>query len=565
MNKNITKCNELSFLDIGSNITVRGFVIKKRKLGSLIFVNLRDLSGQVQIIFKNDNLELYKEAKKLNNQDVVLISGVLSTRKSINPNQENGTVELIPELINVFNKAQSTPPLIIENQTDALENTRLKYRYLDLRRPSMQAKLKMRHKTTLLIRNYLNNLEFCEIETPILNRSTPEGARDFLVPSRAYENKNFSLPQSPQLFKQLLMISGMERYFQIAKCFRDEDMRKDRQPEFTQLDIELAFATPEIIMNLTEKLLSKIFKEILDIDIPTEFRQMTYNQALTQYGSDKPDLRYDLVIQDFTSIFQNTTIEFIKTSLQKNEVIKAIIIEKQLSRNQLKKLENEAKKNHAKGLIWVEINDSVIIDSSINKLLSDDEKCLISKTANIKSGFILMTVNNFYNASVSMGAIRVKLAEFFELADKNIYKFLWVTDFPLFITDSNGALNSAHHPFTSPNLDDLDLLATNPLKVRSTGYDIIINGFEIGGGSIRIIDNKLQKQIFNLLQLSDLEVEQNFGFFLKAFSYGTPPHGGIAWGLDRLLMIMTKSDSIRDVIPFPKNSHGRDLMMDAPS
>ncbi len=564
MNKNIISCSNISFEEIGTSIIVRGFVSKKRKLGSLIFINLRDLTGEIQIVFKEESLSLYKESKKLNNQDVISVGGILSNRKSINEKQANGAFEIIPETINIFSKSQ-TPPLIIEEKTDALENTRLKYRYLDLRRPNMQNNLKLRHKTILLIRNYLDNLNFLEIETPILNRSTPEGARDFLVPSRVYKNKNFSLPQSPQLFKQLLMISGMERYFQIAKCFRDEDMRKDRQPEFTQLDIEIAFATPEIIIDLTEKLLNKIFKEVLNVDLLKQFPTMTYDEAISNYGSDKPDLRYKLILNDYTSIFNNTEINFIQNSIKQNEIVKTIIIEKPLSKNQLKKLENEAKKNHAKGLIWVEINNNKIIDSSIIKLLSNQEKETLVSAANIKDGFILMTINNFYNASIAMGAIRVKLAEWFELANPNEYKCLWVTDFPMFINNEDGKITSVHHPFTAPRLEDLDLLAKNPLKVRSTGYDIIINGFEIGGGSIRITDNNIQKKVFSLLEMNEEEIENNFGFFLKAFSFGVPPHGGIAWGIDRLLMIMTKSDSIRDVITFPKNSHGRDLMMDAPS
>ncbi len=564
MNKNLISCDQISFENIGSDIYVRGFVSKKRKLGSLIFVNLRDLSGEIQIVFKEENLELYKVSKTLNNQDVIAVGGVLSNRKSINEKQANGAFELIPATVDVFSRAQ-TPPLIIENKTDALEKTRLKYRYLDLRRPNMQKNLKLRHQTILLIRNYLDNLNFLEIETPILNRSTPEGARDFLVPSRSYENKNFALPQSPQLFKQLLMISGMERYFQIAKCFRDEDMRKDRQPEFTQLDIEIAFADQATIIDLTEKLLTKIFKEILNVDLGKTFPTMTYDEAISNYGSDKPDLRYDLKLNDFTDMFKNTDIDFIKNALLEKQLIKAVVIEKSLSKNQLKKLENEAKKNHAKGLMWIEISNSKIVASSILKLLSDAQKQLIISQVNIKSGFILMTINHFYEASVAMGAIRVKLAQWFELANPNEYKCLWVLDFPMFEKDADNKITSMHHPFTAPNPEDINLLDEHPLKVRSTGYDIIINGFEIGGGSLRITDNEIQRKIFKLLDLSDLEVENNFGFFLKAFSFGAPPHGGIAWGLDRLLMIMTQSDSIRDVIPFPKNSHGRDLMMDAPS
>ena len=500
----------------------------------------------------------------LNNQDVVMISGFLQSRSSANKDQMNGTMELVPKLLNIFSSAK-TPPMTIEDNTTALEKLRLKYRYLDLRRPTMQKNLKIRHKTIMCIRNYLNDLNFLEIETPILNRSTPEGARDFMVPSRVYENKSFALPQSPQLFKQLLMISGMEQYFQIARCFRDEDMRKDRQPEFTQLDIELAFATPEEIMTLTENLLHKIFKEILNVEIKTDFLKMSYNEAIDNYGSDKPDLRYSLLIEEFTNEFKNTDINFIKKSFDNNEVIKGIFVEQDLSKKQLKLLENEAKKNRSKGLIWIQINSNKVIDSSIIKILSDEEKERLIKRFAGKTGFLLITIHESFKACVAMGAVRVKVAEMFELAPKNVFKFLWVVDFPLFEENSENQLTSAHHPFTAPKEQDIDLLSEEPLKVRSTGYDVIINGFEIGGGSIRITDKKIQHKIFELLRFSDEEIKENFGFFIEAFSYGVPPHGGIAWGIDRLIMIMTNSESIRDVIAFPKNSHGRDLMMESPN
>ncbi|MDR1234647.1 MAG: aspartate--tRNA ligase [Mycoplasmataceae bacterium] len=556
-------CGKISNRENGKNVVIRGWVKKNRKLGSLLFLDVADRYGLVQIVVDEHN-KYFNEVFSTTKESVVEISGVVSVRKSINKNIPNGDIEIKLNDFKLLSKSAQTP-LIVENETDALEEVRLKYRYLDLRRPINRNKIIFRSKLNNAIRNYLLSREFIEIETPILSKATPEGARDYLVPTRVKMNNFYALPQSPQIYKQLLMLSGMNRYFQIARCFRDEDLRADRQPEFTQLDLEMSFPTEQTIMDIIEKMFVKVFTETLNVQLTVPFPIMKYSIAMNEYGSDKPDLRYDLKLHDASSYFQNTEFTVIKDALKNNKSIKYIIVPNiVLDKKQIESLRKYAKDNKAYDLMYLTV-DNGVITGSVKKI----EPTIINhifKDNNLSKGTLLMVIDSLEVVNQSLGAVRNELGNLLKLKKQNEYKFVWITDWPLFEYDEKEKkYQAAHHPFTSPTIETINNFDTNMANAKARAYDIVLNGYEIGGGSIRITDSDIQNRMFKAIGLKENEIQNKFGFLLKAFTYGVPPHGGIALGLDRLAMILTNSESIRDVIAFPKNSHGVDLMMETPS
>jgi aspartyl-tRNA synthetase len=527
-------------------------------------MDLRDREGVVQVVFPSAKANLLEETKKIKMENVVGIRGVVRERdlKSKNPQLETGEIEVEASDLKIFSLAK-VPPFLIADPAQASEELRFKYRYLDLRRPSMQRNLKLRHEAALCIRNFLSDNGFLEIETPFLTKSTPEGARDYLVPSRIYKGKFYALPQSPQLFKQILMISGFDRYFQIVRCFRDEDLRADRQPEFTQVDIEMSFIEREDLFALLEDLMSKVF-EIIGEKIKSPFPRLSYEESIEKYGTDKPDLRSPVEIIDLTPIGLSTDSEIIRKALSSGGMLKGLIVEKgeSFSRSQLDKLNEKAKSLGATGIIW--IKKQIGFKCSL-KLAEKDFEKIWEKLKGGERGLTLLIADKKYSALRALGEIRKDLIQD-EVKKQKAYKFAWVTDFPLLEwSEEDGRLVSMHHPFTSPHEEDLDILEKEPTKVRAKAYDLVLNGYEIGGGSIRIHDAELQKRIFKVLELSQKEMEEKFGFFLEALSYGTPPHGGIALGFDRLVMLLAGEESIRDVIPFPKTTSALCLMTGSPS
>lgn len=555
---------ELRLQDVNSEVTLCGWVAKRRNFGALVFIDLRDRYGITQLVFNED---IATQISDVRNEYVLQVKGTVVERKDKNPKLETGEIEVVVREVKIVNTAITTP-MIIADETDALEDTRLKYRYLDLRRPVLQKNLILRNRITLLVRNYLAKYGFTEVETPILCRSTPEGARDYLVPSRISKGEFYALPQSPQLYKQLLMVGGMDRYFQIARCFRDEDLRADRQPEFSQIDIEMSFVDEEDIWSMTEGLMKEIFKDIKGIDLP-EFKRIPYDTCMEKYGSDKPDLRFDMPLYNVSEVFANTEFKVFENCLNEGGIIQAMNVKNgadKFSRKQLDKLQDYVKVYGAKALANLKLTAEGFA-GSVTKVLSDAEKEALRTMLNIEENDIVFFVADKKKvAQSSLGALRVKLGHDLDLINKDAYEFLWVTDFPMFEYDENeNRYVAAHHPFTSPNLEDVDKLLSDPAHCYSRAYDLVLNGYELLSGSIRIHDQKLQEKVFEAIGMTLEEAHEKFSWFMDAFQYGTPPHGGVGIGLERLTMILAGTDNIRDVVAFPKTASASDLMAQAPS
>lgn len=555
---------ELRLQDVNSEVTLCGWVAKRRNFGALVFIDLRDRYGITQLVFNED---IATQISDVRNEYVLQVKGTVVERKDKNPKLETGEIEVVVREVKIVNTAITTP-MIIADETDALEDTRLKYRYLDLRRPILQKNLILRNRITLLVRNYLAKYGFTEVETPILCRSTPEGARDYLVPSRISKGEFYALPQSPQLYKQLLMVGGMDRYFQIARCFRDEDLRADRQPEFSQIDIEMSFVDEEDIWSMTEGLMKEIFKDIKGIDLP-EFKRIPYDTCMEKYGSDKPDLRFDMPLYNVSEVFANTEFKVFENCLNEGGIIQAMNVKNgadKFSRKQLDKLQDYVKVYGAKALANLKLTAEGFA-GSVTKVLSDAEKEALRTMLNIEENDIVFFVADKKKvAQSSLGALRVKLGHDLDLINKDAYEFLWVTDFPMFEYDENeNRYVAAHHPFTSPNLEDVDKLLSDPAHCYSRAYDLVLNGYELLSGSIRIHDQKLQEKVFEAIGMTLEEAHEKFSWFMDAFQYGTPPHGGVGIGLERLTMILAGTDNIRDVVAFPKTASASDLMAQAPS
>ncbi len=563
-------CGEPRANAVGNELTLFGWVRSRRDHGGVIFVDLRDRSGICQIVFNPEvDAAAHEKAKQLRSEDVIAVQGNLSKRspETINPDLPTGEVELMGKELRLLNAAQ-VPPFTVDDETEANENTRLKYRYLDLRRPQSLRPLVMRYRMTKLIRDYLDGLGFIDVETPVLTKSTPEGARDYLVPSRIYPGKFYALPQSPQLFKQILMVGGLDRYFQIVKCFRDEDLRADRQPEFTQLDMEMSFVQPEDVMEVIEGMICVLFRELKGIELKRPFAKLTYEEAMNRFGSDKPDMRFGLELKDFTDALRNCQAKVFATSIQKGGVVKGIRVPKggELSRKELDDLTPFVATFGAKGIAWTKLTDEGW-QSPIAKFLSETEQKEIERIAGAEVGDVIL-----FSADIAkivydaLGNLRLYLAEKLGLIPENEYALVWVVDFPLMEFDAEEKRYVAlHHPFTAPHDEDLPLLDTDPDKARSKAYDLAVNGVEAGGGSIRIHQVELQKKILGLMGVSAAEAEAKFGFFLEALSFGAPPHGGIAFGIDRLAMLLSGAKSLRDVIAFPKSQRAVCMLTEAPS
>jgi len=567
--KRTDKCGLLSKKDIGREVTVMGFADSERNLGGLLFINLRDISGIVQLFFDNTDEELTKKASSVRNEFVIAAKGVVCARGegAVNKNMPTGEIEIHVKELRILNKAKTPPFYIVEN-SDVKEELRLKYRYLDLRRPDMQRKLVTRHKVAKIARDYFDENGFLEIETPMLIKSTPEGARDYLVPSRVRNGSFYALPQSPQLYKQLLMLSGMDRYFQIARCFRDEDLRADRQPEFTQIDLEMSFVEIDDVIEVNERFIAKVFKEILDVEVKTPFLRMPYQEAMDRFGSDKPDTRFDMELIDLSDIVKTCGFKVFTDAVANGGSVRCINAKNlgdKISRKNIDALGEFAKTYKAKGLAWVK-NNADGIQSPIAKFLSEEEMAKIIEKTNCEVNDVLLFVAD-KNSVVydTLGALRCEIAKKYDLIDNTKFNLLWVTDFPLLeYSEEDERYVAKHHPFTAPNDEDLELLDTHPENVRAKAYDIILNGVELGGGSIRIYNSELQAKMFEVLGFTKEEAMEKFGFLLEAFEYGVPPHGGMAYGFDRFMMLLTGSESIRDVIAFPKVQNASELMTNAP-
>ena len=560
------KYKHYSIDNVGEKIEINGWVSKVRNLGGLVFIDLRNRMGIIQAVVKPEN-EYYEIANSLKSEYVIKIVGTIVERENKNTKLATGEIEIDVHSLELINTSKEIP-FVISDDTTALEDTRLKYRYLDLRRESLKNNFIIRNNITFAIRKFLNSLDFVEVETPILCKSTPEGARDYLVPSRVNKGNFYALPQSPQIYKQLLMVSGFERYFQIAKCFRDEDLRADRQPEFTQVDVEMSFVDENDVMDLGEKLVASVFKETKGIDIKLPLMRMKYDDAIEKFGSDKPDLRFGMEIKDITDCFKNTEFTVFKKVIENKGIINAIVVKNasdKYSRKDLDKLTEYVKTYKAEGLAYLKYNEEVT--GSIFKVMSEDEVYDVKKRLEIENNDLVLIISGNYKVvKTSLGALRCKLARDLNLIDPDDYKLLWVTDFPSFEwSEEENRFVSCHHPFTMPRDDDVDKLLTDKEHCYSKAYDIVINGYEAGGGSIRIHNQIVQEKMFEALELTKDDIKNKFGFFVEALKYGCPPHGGFALGLDRLTMIIAKTENIRDVIAFPKTASATDLMCDCPS
>ncbi len=561
---------ELRFKDAGKTVTLNGWVNSRRDLGGLIFITLRDRYGITQIVFEPEGESaLYEAAKKLRNEFVVSVEGVVRTRPEdmVNPAMETGEIEVIAEKLVILNEAETTP-FPISDKTEASEELRLKYRYLDLRRKEMQNNLLLRHKMYQIVRKYFDSKNFVEVETPVLMKSTPEGARDYLVPSRIHKGKFYALPQSPQTYKQLLMVAGMDRYFQITKCFRDEDLRADRQPEFTQIDVEMSFVDTEDVFEIVEELMKVLFKEIKDYDIELPLKRLPYNEAMEKYGSDKPDLRFGMEIVNLNEAVKNSEFRVFKDSSESG-IVGGLLAKgcAGYSRSKLDGLTKFVKELGAGGLVWMKVKEGVL-ESPVAKFLSDEEKEKILSAMNAENNDLILIVSGSKNKSLNiLGALRLEMAKRMELIKPDTKpSLLWVTDFPLLEWDEEtNRYYAMHHPFTSPRVEDLELLESDPGKVRARAYDLVLNGNEIAGGSIRIHSSDVQHKMFNALGISKEEAEEKFGFLMNAFKFGAPPHGGIAFGFDRMAMLFADKSSIRDMIAFPKTTSALSLMDNSPS
>lgn len=569
--KRTHRCGKLSAAQIGETVTVMGWVQKNRNKGGLVFVDVRDRSGIIQAVFEEGKTDaaLLEKAAKLRAEYVVAIVGKVEKRSgAVNENISTGEIEIIPEELRILSEAE-TPPFQVEENSKTKEEVRLKYRYLDLRRPDMQRNLLMRSKVATLTRQFLAEEGFLEIETPVLVGSTPEGARDYLVPSRIHHGHFYALPQSPQLFKQLLMCSGCDRYFQLAKCFRDEDLRADRQPEFTQIDMELSFVDVDDVIDVNERLLKKLFHEVLGVEVSLPIPRMTWQEAMDRFGSDKPDIRFGMELQDVTEVVRNCEFVVFKGAIEAGGTVRGINAKGQgaMPRKKIDKLVDFAKDFGAKGLAYIAIQEDGTVKSSFAKFMKEEEMASLIEAMKGENGDLLLFAADKNKVVWDvLGNLRLELARQMELLDKNEYKFIWITEFPLLEwSEEQNRYTAMHHPFTMPMEEDLQYIDTEPGRVRAKAYDIVLNGNEIGGGSVRIFNQEIQSKMFEVLGFTPEQAQEQFGFLLNAFKYGVPPHAGLAYGLDRLVMLMAKEDSIRDVIAFPKVKDASDLMTEAPT
>ncbi len=560
------KYKNYSIKNVGEEVSLNGWVSRVRNLGGLVFIDLRNRMGIMQVVVRPEN-EFYDLASSLKSEYVIHVEGTIVERESKNPNMATGEIEVNVKRLELINTSKEIP-FTISDDTTALEDTRLKYRFLDLRRESLKNNFVIRNKITYAVRQFFNELDFLEVETPVLCKSTPEGARDYLVPSRVNKGKFYALPQSPQIYKQLLMISGFERYFQIAKCFRDEDLRADRQPEFTQIDVEMSFVDEDAVMDIGERMMARIFKDVKGIDIKLPLMRMKYTEAMDRYGSDKPDLRFGMEIKDISEVFKNTEFSVFKTVLEENGIINAIVAKNaadKYSRKDLDKLTDFVKTYRAQGLAYLKYQEEV--SGSIFKVMSEKEVEDLKEQLGIENNDLVLIISGKREiVKTALGALRCKLGRELGLIDPNDYKLLWVVDFPSFEwSEEENRYMACHHPFTAPKDEDVDKLLTDKANCYSKAYDIVINGYEAGGGSIRIHDEKVQETMFKALELTEEDIQNKFGFFVDALKYGCPPHGGFACGLDRITMLLAGTDNIRDVIAFPKTASATDLMCECPS
>ena len=567
--KRTMMCGEPREANIGSKITLMGWVQRNRKLGGLEFIDLRDRTGIMQIVFGEEiNVESFEKAKSVRPEYCIAVTGEVVKRQSPNENMPTGMVELLCEEIKILSESD-TPPIYIKEDLDAAENIRLKYRYLDLRRPDMHKIFAIRSKTTKVIRDYLEENNFLDVETPVLGKSTPEGARDYLVPSRNYQGKFYALPQSPQLYKQLLMMSGFDRYYQIAKCFRDEDLRANRQPEFTQVDMELSFVEQDDVMALNEGLIARVFKEVIGVDVQLPIKRMTFKDAMEKYGSDKPDLRFGMEITNITEAVKDMDFVVFKSAIENGGSVRALCLKggASLGRKPIDKLGEFVKTYRAKGLAWIQLKEEGV-KSSLAKFLTDEVTENIVKTIGAETGDAIFIVADKDSVVLqSLGALRLELAKQFDLIkDKNEFNFTWVTEFPFFeYSEEEERFKACHHPFTSPMDEDLEFVESDPARVRAKAYDLVLNGEELGGGSIRIHDSAIQERMLKALGFTEERAWESFGFLLQALKFGAPPHGGLAFGLDRMVMFLAGTENIKDVIAFPKNQNAFCYLSEAPN
>ena len=570
MTKRTAYCGDITESYIGEKITIKGWVQKRRDLGGLIFIDLRDREGIVQVVFNPDlSGEALALAEKIRNEYVLSVTGTVVARGegTVNPNLKTGKVEIHADEVEIINEAK-TPPFMIDDQMEVSEDVRLKYRYVDLRRPAMMETFKMRHNVTTSFRNFLNDNGFLDVETPILTKSTPEGARDYLVPSRVHKGEFYALPQSPQIFKQLLMVSGFDRYYQIARCFRDEDLRADRQPEFTQIDMEMSFMDKEEIISLVEDMMKKLMSDVKDVNVSLPIPRMTYDDAMSRYGSDKPDTRFGMELIDVSEIVKESGFKVFAGAVANGGQVKLINVKgaaSQYSRKDIDGLTEFVSRYGAKGLAWLKVEEEGL-KGPISKFVTEEDASAISTSADAEAGDLLLFVADKKSVVAdALGALRLKLGKELKLIDETKFNFLWVTDWPLLEFDEGeNRYYAAHHPFTMPVKEDIELFETDPAAVRAEAYDLVLNGYELGGGSLRIYERDIQEKMFKVLGFSKEEAEEQFGFLLEAFEYGTPPHGGIALGLDRLVMLLSGRTNLRDTIAFPKTASASCVLTDAP-